>query len=64
MKSIKRLDGQQTLFVKVIQQGHIIRQKAAVYHSNDRYYVKVDGVYKQIDEPREILDTTDIVYII
>jgi hypothetical protein len=63
MKSIKRLDGQTTLFVKVIQQGRVIRQKAAVYHSNGKHYVKVDGVYKQIDEPREILDTTDIVYI-
>ena len=63
MKSIKRLDGQTTMLVKVRHGDEVVREKAAIYPRKGKFYVKTNGEYTQIIEPREISSTTDIVYI-
>jgi hypothetical protein len=63
MRSVKRLDGQRTFYVKVVENGNVVRDRAAVYHSRGGYFIRSNGEYRPIVSPAEISDATETVYI-
>lgn len=63
MIAVRHYDGSGSLKVKVIHNGVIIKNKAVLYTAEGKYYVRLDGDYKEIISPNKIMDTTNEVII-
>ena len=63
MKAVKHYDGSGSLKVKVIHKGAIIKNKAVLYTAGGKYYIRLDGEYREITSPNKIMDTTNTVEI-
>lgn len=63
MIAVRHYDGSGSFNVKVIHNGTTIKNKAVLYTTEGKYYIRLHGEYKEIISPNKITDTTDAVEI-
>ncbi len=63
MIAVRHYDGSGSLKVRVIHNGATIKNKAVLYTTEGKYYIRLHGEYKEIISPNKIMDTTNTVEI-